>query len=173
MTSSRREPRTLEPCPELELADAFQIYVRRIEWMNAKKLRHWNVLGYFEIYPYSYFEERRRQGEFFVYRDDVGAIVGAVVLRETDASWQEGDVSSAYYVHNLATEPSVREVGATIMRLVHEKAVADGKRFLRLDCDEVSVFLNEYYDKLGYKIVGKCAYGEYRGVRRQLALVGG
>ena len=168
MKSSPSKTQILVPCPVDEVSDAIQIYVRRIEWMDAKKLRHWNTLGYFNFYPPSYFEERSRRGELFVYRNETGAIIGAVALTDSDESWSDG--ASAYYVHNLVTDPSVRGVGRTMMNLVLAKARADGKRFLRLDCDASSAFLNRYYEELGFKPVGECAYGPYRGVRRQLTL---
>ena len=80
MKPSPLETQTLVPCPVADVPDAIQIYVRRIEWMDEKKLRHWNVLGYFNFYPPPYFEERSRRGELFVYRNEANAIVGAVVL---------------------------------------------------------------------------------------------
>ena len=96
MKPSPLETQTLVPCPVADVPDAIQIYVRRIEWMDEKKLRHWNALGYFNFYPPPYFEERSRRGELFVYRDATGAIVGAVVLTDSDESWSDG--ASAYYV---------------------------------------------------------------------------
>lgn len=168
MKPSPLKTQTLVPCPVADVPDAIQIYVRRIEWMDEKKLRHWNALGYFNFYPPPYFEERSRRGELFVYRNEANAIVGAVVLTDSDESWSDG--ASAYYVHNLVTDPSVRGVGRTMTNLVLAKARADGKRFLRLDCDASSAFLNRYYGELGFKPVGECAYGPYRGIRRQREL---
>ena len=41
------------------------------------------------------------------------------------------------------------------------------KAAVRLDCAENNPFLNDYYEKRGYRIAGKCAAGEYKGILRQ------
>ena len=41
------------------------------------------------------------------------------------------------------------------------------KAAVRLDCAENNPFLNDYYEKHGYKEKGKCSDGEYHGILRQ------
>ena len=41
------------------------------------------------------------------------------------------------------------------------------KAAVRLDRAENNTFLNDYYEKRGYRIAGKCAAGEYKGILRQ------
>lgn len=161
---------SLELCAEDETEAAFEIYARRVQWMDAKKLRHWNYYRYLELFPLSYFKRRQAEGLFYACKNDKGALVGAVALLPNDPNWPDGDRAAAYYIHNLATDPSAKGVGLEMMRLIRDKATSDGKQFLRLDCDEESAFLNEYYARLGYRPVGKCHYGPYRGVRRELIL---
>lgn len=38
---------------------------------------------------------------------------------------------------------------------------------MRLDCAVDNKFLNEYYDSMGYKIVGRCKEGVYIGNKRE------
>ena len=161
---------SFEQCGADEVADAFQVYVRRIDWMNLKGLRHWNYFHYLEIFPISYFEERQRNGELFLLKNESSVIVGVGTLLTHDDGWEDSAKISAYYVHNLVTDPAVRGAGLVMMRFFYEKAVGDGKEALRLDCDVDSDFLTDYYEKLGFKLAGRCAYGPYRGFRRQLTL---
>ncbi len=41
------------------------------------------------------------------------------------------------------------------------------KAVVRLGCAENNPFLNDYYEKHGYEIAGKCSDGEYKGILRQ------
>lgn len=138
--------------------------------MDVKGLRHWNYFHYLDIFPISYFEERQRNGELFLLKDAAGVIVGVSSFLTHDDGWEDSADVPAYYIHNLATDPEVRGAGLVMMRLFYEKTRADGKQALRLDCDVDSAFLNDYYEKLGFMPAGPCAYGPYRGIRRQLTL---
>ena len=43
-----------------------------------------------------------------------------------------------------------------MLEFVEELAIKNKKAKLRLDCAENNEFLNNYYEKAGYIIVGKC-----------------
>ena len=59
------------------------------------------------------------------------------------------------------------------VELMNQRAAELGKRALRLDCARDSAFLNDYYEKRGFRRVGECCEEPYyQGVLRQLRLDG-
>ena len=132
-----------------EIDTIFSLYKKRIQWMDKSGIQQWNMTNYLEVYPISYYADRQRLGELYVLsKEDV--VIGAVVLLQSDECWPQMADSPAYYVHNLVTELSVQ--------------------FLRLDCAVDNKFLNEYYESMGYKMVGCCKEGAYIGNKREKEL---
>lgn len=149
-----------------EIDTIFSLYKKRVHWMDKAGIQQWNVTKYLEVYPISYYAERQRLGELYVLsKEDV--IIGAVVLLQNDEGWLKIVASPAYYVHNLVTEPSVKGVGKIILFEAEKMAISRGIQFMRLDCAVDNKFLNEYYDSMGYKIVGRCKEGVYIGNKRE------
>ena len=108
-------------------------------------------------------------GELYVLsKEDV--VIGAVVLLQGDECWPQMADSPAYYVHNLVTELSVKGAGKIILSEVEKMAISKGIQFLRLDCAVDNKFLNEYYESMGYKMVGCCKEGAYIGNKREKEL---
>ena len=139
------------------------------------------MTNYLEVYPISYYADRQRLGELYVLsKEDV--VIGAVVLLQSDECWPQMADSPAYYVHNLVTELSVKGAGKIILSEVEKMAISkgiqflrldcavDNKLFLRLDCAVDNKFLNEYYESMGYKMVGCCKEGAYIGNKREKEL---
>lgn len=54
-----------------------------------------------------------------------------------------------------------------MLEFVEELAIKNKKAKLRFDCAENNEFLNNYYEKAGYIIVGKCTDGLYKGNKRE------
>ena len=58
-----------------------------------------------------------------------------------------------------------------MLEFVEKLAIKNKKAKLRLDCAENNEFLNNYYEKAGYIIVGKCTDWLYKGNKREKSLV--
>ena len=52
-----------------EIPQMFNLILERIKWMDEKGIKQWNVTKYDEVYPQSYYEERRKKHEIFVLYD--------------------------------------------------------------------------------------------------------
>ena len=152
-----------------EVKDAFMLYEKRVKWMNDHDIQQWNVTSYLEVYPVEYYENQCRQGNLYVLKYE-DRIVGAVILIQSDDRWLDRMDSSAYYIHNLVTDPAMRGVGKCIMKEVEKQAIRHEKQFIRLDCAKDNAFLNQYYESLGYSLAGSCKDGDYIGNRREKRL---
>lgn len=97
-------------------------------------------------------------------------IAGAVVLLSAEDRWPDGQSASAFYLHNLVTDPDVKGAGRELLRESEALALRQQKQFLRLDCSIYSVFLNHYYESAGFHLAGRCKEGPYEGSLREKAL---
>ncbi len=141
----------------------------RIAWMDEKGIEQWNVTGYLEAYPKSYYEEQAAAGRLYVLRAGSG-IIGAAVLLEEDERWEDCREVPAYYVHNLVTAISARGAGGRLLDFAGGLARDRGKAALRLDCAVDTQKLNAYYESRGFMPRGSCEDGPYIGIRREKPL---
>ncbi len=155
---------TLQLADESVLDDVFQLILRRIQWMDTVGIRQWNVTNYTDAYPQRYYSQKIREGQLYVLTEK-GKVIGAVVLLESDARWK--DAVPAYYVHNLVTDVTAKGAGGILLGYVEAMAARDGKTCVRLDCAVDNEKLNQYYEKKGYRKVGVCSDGLYRGNKRE------
>ena len=154
-----------------EIDAIFSLYEKRIQWMDESGIQQWNMTNYLEVYPISYYADRQKMGELYVLsKEDV--VIGTVVLLQSDECWPQMADSPAYYVHNLVTDLSVKGAGKIILSEVEEMAISKGIQFLRLDCAVDNESLNEYYESMGYRMVGCCKEGAYIGNKREKELHG-
>ena len=158
-----------------EIPQMFQIILDRMKWMDEKGIKQWNVTKYDEVYPPSYYEEKREKGEVFVLEEiDSRQIVCAGVLKKEDERWQQECSGShdgtAFYLHNFATSLDKKGVGITFLQMAEEYAVQMGKEYFRLDSADDNETLAQYYDRQGYVPVGRCEDGLYTGILRQKKL---
>lgn len=143
-----------------DLAGILQIIQRRIAWMDEKELYQWNKTDYLGVYPPSYFEDLIRQDVVFVACQG-NSLLGIMALFLEDPRWnKEG---TAFYVHHLATDVNTPGVGKVMLAFAEEYAAEHGKDYLRLDCQQVNLPLNRYYETLGYVHCGVCIDGAYVG----------
>ncbi len=149
-----------------EVGSVFQLYKKRIQWMDRKGICQWNTTGYLETYPVDYYVKQQILGNLYVLIEG-NAIIGAVVLLQEDDRWSDKKALPAFYVHNLVTDFRVSGAGEKILMESEKLAINKGKYYVRLDCAVNNVFLNNYYDSLGYKIAGICQDGAYIGNRRE------
>lgn len=153
-----------------EVESIFLLYKKRIHWMNKKGICQWNTTGYLEAYPVDYYVKQQTTGNLYVLTEG-NTIVGAVVLLQEDIRWPDKEVLSVFYVHNLVTDIGVDGAGKRILMELEKLAFRKGKHAIRLDCAVDNIFLNNYYDSLGYKLVGTCQDGSYIGNRREKHLI--
>lgn len=165
----------LEAARPSDIPSVFSLYEERVRWMDGANIRQWNVMDYLDAYPAAYYREQQRLGNLYVLRDEAdGTVMGAAVLLQSDSRWPDRAASPAYYVHNLVTAPvpAAKGLGRQLLMKAEEMAISRGKRFMRLDCAADNLFLNQYYEALGYRIAGHCEEGPYSGNRREKRLPG-
>lgn len=153
-----------------DIENVFLLYKKRICWMEEKNIRQWNTTGYLEAYPVDYYARQQSLGNLYVLTES-STIIGAVVLLQEDNRWVDKADMPAFYIHNLVTDPKVTGIGKRILMESERIAFQEGKAVIRLDCAEDNMFLNNYYESLGYKMAGTCQDGAYLGNRREKALL--
>lgn len=159
------------PAASGEIAAVFSPYEKRVRWMDEQGIRQWNVTDYLNVYPQAYYRRQAEMGSLYVLKEtESGTIVGAAVLLQEDERWADRGGIPAYYVHNLVTDPAAKGAGAEMLRAVEGLAMKQGRQALRLDCAADNVFLNRYYESMGFMPAGYCEEGAYRGIRREKKL---
>lgn len=135
----------------------------RMQWMDERGIRHWNEARYDLIYPLSHYEAECEAGRLFVLEErQSGRIVCAGALMEHDERWQDGE--DALYLHHFVSEAGERGFGALFLRCAERYAAERGKGRMRLDSAEGNEALAGYYAARGYRRVGRCREGGYRGI---------
>lgn len=171
MCRREREKYALRPARPEEIGEIFSLYEKRVHWMDEKGIRQWNDYDYLSVYPADYYREMQEKSRLYVLADAAaGKIASAVVLLPEDERWEEDEEKAAIYVHNLVADTTASGAGRALLTAVEALGRARGKRYMRLDCAADSVFLNDYYEALGYHAIGRCQDGPYVGVKRQKAL---
>ncbi len=136
------------------------IIKQRINWMDEKGLYQWNKTDYMGVYPPEYFLDLIQKEEVFVAQEGE-KVLGVMALFPEDPRW--GKNGTAFYVHHLATACGVSGLGKEMLRFAETYALEQKKDYLRLDCQQVNLPLNRYYEALGYVHCGVCIDGEYVG----------
>lgn len=156
---------TINDVPEI-----MRLIDERIYWMDTVGINQWNKNHYRERYPYEYFVSMATERQLFVLKDTgSNVIVAAAVLLTKDYRWNADD-ANCYYVHNLVSAVCVKEAGKCIMKCIEQLGKRESKSFIRLDCIVGNKHLNQWYETLGYKLVGTTIDGEYTGNLREKEL---
>ena len=103
-----------EPAKPEEVPGVFSLFVRRVAWMKEKHICQWDQY-YLDVYPLSYYQSQQEKGRLYVLKEKE-RIAGAVVLLSADDRWPDGQSASAFYLHNLVTDPYVKGVGRELLR---------------------------------------------------------
>ena len=149
----------------------FEIIKKRVAWMEKKGLRQWNATDYLNTYPIAYFEAHQKAGNLYVAKNtDTTTIHGVMVLMPSDPRWEGYNACDSYFVHNFATDTSTPDIGASMLLKAELTALRHDKSYLRLDCPFDNAYLNQFYESKGYRFVGECIDGPYRGNRREKKL---
>ena len=96
--------------PPEKAPQMFDLVLERMKWMDEKGIEQWNVMGYDEVYPLPYYEQKCSEGRAFALENKDGAILCAAVLLENDSRWS--DDAPAIYVHNLLSKVGAGNAGA-------------------------------------------------------------
>ncbi len=153
-----------------EVPQMFSLICERMKWMDEMGIHQWNAANYDQIYPLSYYHERRLKGEAFVLAEkETGELISAGVLKEQDDRWN--DKEPAIYLHNFVAKEGARGAGSIFLRFAEEYAAQKGKKYLRLDSAEDNASLERYYSSQGFVPAGTCTEGMYKGILRQKELL--
>lgn len=95
---------------------------------------------------------------------------GSVVLLEQDERWAGFSSAPAFYLHNLTAHPDLPGAGRLTLRRAEQLARQRGKVCLRLDSQADNIPLTRLYESEGYRPVGTCQAGAYRGILREKSL---
>ncbi|GAB3434175.1 GNAT family N-acetyltransferase [Flindersiella endophytica] len=132
--------------------------------------------GYVQWIPGEFDAERYArsidQDEVLVVRDD-GQIVATVTVASNDELiWADRHRPDAVYIHRLivARSRSGRGLGTAVLREVERRARARGRRLLRLDIVELNADLAAYYERHGFRPVGRQHYPPHLGFHPSLLM---
>lgn len=157
------------PAAEADLPAVFGLINDRIHWMDEQGIIQWNKSGYWKAWPPEHYRTAVREGRLFVLKDG-GRVAGSVTLNTVDPRWDDG--ANACYIHNLVAALDAHGAGDAILRFCEEKAIAEGRDFLRLDCSHTNPRLNEYYEAHGFVLVGESPGTVYSANLREKKLRG-
>lgn len=132
--------------------------------------------GYVQWVPGEYdgsrFAQSIARDEVLVVRDH-GRIVATVTLTTNDELvWADRHRPDASYLHRLivARSRSGQGLGTTILREVERRAQARGHGVLRLDTVELNADLAAYYERHGFRAVGRREYPRHFGFHPSLLM---
>ena len=158
----------LRPAGPGEGDAALELIRRRVAWMDEKGIDQWNRSGYLNYYPAEFFRREAEAGRLYFLYGAAGERMACAVLLEEDERWE--DQTPALYIHNLAAALNCPGAGTELIRRCMELARTWDKRYLRLDCPRRNRELNDYYERLGFRLAGGVDEGWYVGNRRQYQL---
>ena len=82
--------------PPEKAPQMFDLVLERMKWMDEKGIEQWNVMGYDEVYPLSYYEQKCSEGRAFALENKDGAILCAAVLLEHDSRWRSQNITKTW-----------------------------------------------------------------------------
>ncbi len=151
-----------------DVNDIINLIKERMKWMDNKNLYQWNKTGYLDAYTHDYFCEKIKDESFFVAIED-NQLIGAIALFENDHRWN--DKASALYIHHLVSDPNYPGVGKYLISFSEEYAKQNEVKFLRLDSQKGNEKLSDFYQSLGFLIVGEIVEGPYEGKKREKCII--
>lgn len=100
------------------------------------------------------------QDEVRVVRHDDQIIATVTVTNDDELIWADRHRPDAAYIHRLivARRRAGEGLGAAILREVERQTRERGRRLLRLDCVELNRDLAAYYERQGFRAVGRRDY---------------
>ena len=152
-----------------EVPAVFALIMRRVAWMDRVGIRQWNTTKYDVRYPLDYYEQRRQKGELFVLEEGTtGKLLCVGALFHEDDRWP--DQEAAFYLHHFAAELDAKGAGSIFLKEAEAYTASCAMQYLRLDSAVGNETLAQYYTCRGYREVGRCTDGLYKGILRQKKL---
>jgi ribosomal protein S18 acetylase RimI-like enzyme len=155
-----------------ELDVVLGIYDEAAQWVTERGFGHWEYpqpqwirqLVAMDIEQSRVYLARARNSDH---------VLGTLRILWRDAEVWPEDGDEAGYVHGLAirAEARGRGLGAQMLDWAATHIRAQGKRFLRLDCDAGNSLLCGYYERLGFAFRGEVSAGHHVGARYEKALL--
>jgi GNAT superfamily N-acetyltransferase len=125
-------------------------------WLATKGIGQW-------VLPFSaeWIDPKIAAGEFWVVRLRGEPVAVFRLLWSDPFFWGERDDGSAAYVHTLAVrrDHAGQGIGSWVLGWVEDRARAEGRRLLRLDCMADNRALCEYYERAGFVALGSAEVG--------------
>lgn len=121
-------------------------------------------------YPREYFLGRISSHEFYLAVDPEGKTVGVMALLLEDGRWTEDEKKNCYYVHHLATRPQAKGAGKALLSFCRRSFPTGGQKGGSTGLPEGNDRLNDFYQSLGYQVVGPMVEGAYEGIKREKKL---
>ena len=142
-----------------DIEDIRKLIYDRCIWFSKKGIKGWHPNYYPDKYNFDYFNQQLQNNKLFVAKKD-DVVCGAMLLKSEDLQFWN-DNSSSYFIHHLVTDINSKGIGQLLLNFAIEQCKKDKKEYLRLDCYKTSIFLNEYYEKIGFKKVATGRTGNY------------
>ncbi|MBF6081381.1 GNAT family N-acetyltransferase [Nocardia cyriacigeorgica] len=146
-TAAPMAPATAEDAPDIAaLRDELA------HWMLANDIQQWKP----GEYPPETVAAEIARGEWFIWRDQEGALIATVRLIWRDPEFWGAADGEAGYVHGLMVTPAHRgkQLGSRVLEFCAERTLAHGLSVQRLDTAENNAVLREFYAAQGFTQVG-------------------
>ena len=137
-----------------DIAEIREIIALRIKWFKTKNINQWQH-GYLDWVTEEYLQDIIDKQQLYVIVGQQELIGTFALLTEDTEYWPNGGDNQALYIHHLTTRENYKNLGNDILKYIENTAIVQGKKYLRLDCSFYNQKLNEYYENLGFKHVGK------------------
>ena len=149
-----------------DLEVVYRLINERMDWMVLKGIKQWDKEHYWSVYPKSYYAKQVELGQLYVLKKE-NEVVGAIVLYDEDDNYKDNEPLDSFYLHNFVTSLKEPGAGKKVIFEVEELGKRVGKQAIRLDCLVDNQFLNDYYEQLGYDVIGEVVDGIYHGIKRE------
>ena len=142
-----------------------ELISQRILWMDKENIHQWNETDYLNVYPKTYFEKNI---DYFLVAEIDELIIAATALYKIDPRWKTQ--ANALYVHHLVADINYKGAGIMLLKYSEKYAKENGFEKMCLDSAVGNEKLENFYTKQGYKAVGTCIDGAYKGILREKKL---
>ena len=104
-----------------EIPEMFELILRRMEWMDLKGIKQWNVTEYDSVYPMEHYEELRRKGELFALVDPLKYSINPFGAKKRQAKYESLPVETRVLYEELDAqrrelEKELRELKAQLKK---------------------------------------------------------
>ena len=148
---------TLTRATEADAATLVALYEEASAWLVARGVHQWQP-G--EWSPAVVEREMRAGREMYLARRD-GEPVGKLTLQWEDPEMWGEQPPDAGYVHGLCVSRAAAGLGlgAALLDWAGQRTRANGRRWLRLDCQAINPVLRAFYEGLGFIYRGEAEEG--------------